>query len=370
MRKTVKEFVTQCQTCQKTKRNYHQDVIKKTTIINQTLDNPPTFVEPFSQITMDYLELTPTENGNKCLLVIIDRSTRLVKLIPCKTHTAIELIPVIINEWIFNYGVPRIILSDNGGSFISALMNQLNKVLGIDGILSTAYNPQSHGLVERANQTVQRIMRSIIDTHHDAINKWEKYVNQVTFIMNTTVNSSTGFTPYELVYGRKACYPIDRLLYDDQVFKSASDYFKQLINQQKINYTVVHQHLLEKKEMDEIYNADKKNKLRSYDIGNLVYKLQEGTRNKLEILYDGPYEVMKKINDLCYQIKLADVENSPLLLVNIRQLKPYIQNAEDGKSINEVVKEFKSIVTARKPIRLEDNAMSDADFDMIYNDED
>src|SRR3984957_7002994 len=65
-------------------------------------------------------------------------------------------------------------------------------------------------------------------------------------------------------------------------------------------------------------------KLRTYDIGNLVYKQKFARDNKLDIIYDGPYEIMRKINNLCYQIRLCDNEKAPLNLANVRQLKPFI----------------------------------------------
>src|ERR1700722_8654146 len=98
-----------------------------------------------------------------------------------------------------------------------------------------------------------------------------------------------------------------------------------------------------------------KNQLRTYEVGSYVYKIHHNNRNKLNILYDGPYEIIKKINDLCYQIKLVDNENAPSLLVNVRQLKPFISPKDDiinadkaYRTIQDIVKEFKSITSAQR----------------------
>lgn len=373
MKTYITNYVDSCKVCQKTKRDYHNDIIQKNMILNQSAKDSDIMCEPLSQITIDHLDLPITDTGYKCLLVIIDRATRLVKAIPCKTHEATEFIDNLIEHWIFAYGVPRVILSDRGSAFVGSLMKQLSKILQIDHVLSTPYNPQSHGLVERSNQSIQQIMRALLLAHHDAEKNWDKYVNHVVFVMNTTINKSTGYTPYELIYGRKACYPIDRLLNDDEVFNSVGDYLQDLITRHRINYSIVHSNLLTQKQKNELYNNENTHKIRIYDVGDLVYKAKYTRKNKLEPLYEGPYVIVKKINDLCYQIKLRDNDLAPLLLANIRHLKPFIDESEKiidatqaRNTIDDIMKEFNSISQYRRPIT-HDDFMSDAEFDLIYN---
>ena len=220
-----------------------------------------------------------------------------------------------------NYGVPSVVLSDNGKAFVNSLMKQLNKMLGIDHIVSSPYNPQSHGLVERANQSIGKVLRALIEAHHDGTTNWDKYINHAVFAINTTINEATGFSPYELVYGRQASYPIDRLLYDDEIFNSVGEYMQNLLNKQKINYAIVHENLLNAKSKNEMYNNDNKDRLRAFNVGDLVYKKKsrDKRKNKLDVLYEGPYTIQKKINNLCYQVKLTNSDTAPLVLANIRQ---------------------------------------------------
>jgi transposase InsO family protein len=377
MKKYLTDYVNSCLICQRTKRSYHDDKIEKNIIISQSIDDPLAMCEPLSQITIDHLDLPLAHSGYKCLLVIVDRATRLVKAIPSKTHETQEVIDNLIEHWIFTYGVPRVILSDRGSAFVSKLMKQLNKMLGIDHVLSTPYNPKSHGLVERANQTIQKIMRGLLTAHHDGEKNWDKYINHVIFVMNTTINQSTGYTPYELIYGRKACYPIDRLLNDDEIFSSIDHYLQDLLQKQKVNYAIVHEALLSQQEKNELYNNENTSKIRTYDIGDMVYKkkYKSKKKNKLTPLYEGPYVIIKKINDLCYQIKLADNDLAPSLLVNIRYLKPFIEESpviKDAKmarkTIDQIMQEFDSIVQYHRPIS-KDDYMTDADLDLLLSNE-
>jgi len=121
------------------------------------------------------------------------------------------------------------------------------------------------------------------------------------------------------------------------------------------------------------YNTDNNDKVRNYDIGDLVYKMKNRRQNKLDVLYEGPYVIQKKINDLCYQIRLEDSDTAPLVLVNIRQLKPYINqhtNIETAESANraidDIMKEFRNVVKLRKPIEADDY-LTDAQFDALMN---
>ena len=76
------------------------------------------------------------------------------------------------------------------------------------GILRTTtpvYNPSSN-LVERAHRTLGEIFRA---TEGDMAENWDLKVGSVVFVYNTSVHSSTGYTPYEVLYGRAPVFPVD-----------------------------------------------------------------------------------------------------------------------------------------------------------------
>ena len=96
MKNYLNNFVDSCTVCQKVKRNYHNDIIEKKIILNQSeKNNENKMLEPFSEITIDHLDLPTTDTGYTCVLVIIDRATRLIKAIPCKSHDTIDADPEI-----------------------------------------------------------------------------------------------------------------------------------------------------------------------------------------------------------------------------------------------------------------------------------
>ena len=77
--------------------------------------------------------------------------------------------------------------------------------------VTSAYHPQTNGLDERLNQTLQRTLSKLVDEQHE----WDCYLPSVVFAYNTSRQSSTGYTPFELMYGRKAVLPLE-IQYTDE----------------------------------------------------------------------------------------------------------------------------------------------------------
>lgn len=78
--------------------------------------------------------------------------------------------------------------------------------MGIHKSTTTAYHPQCDGLVERQNRTLQDILSSYVSAHWD---DWDQLVSLAVYAYNTSTHESTGFSPYELVFGRIARTPLE-----------------------------------------------------------------------------------------------------------------------------------------------------------------
>ena len=103
-------------------------------------------------------------------------------------------------------GVPRVVLSDQGTEFNNSLNDNLAKLLGIERRLSTPYYPQTNGLDERFNQTLQGMLVKLV---HEKKEKWSDVLDGCVFAYNTSVQDSTKYTPFQLMFGRQATLPID-----------------------------------------------------------------------------------------------------------------------------------------------------------------
>ncbi len=97
------------------------------------------------------------------------------------------------------YGCTKIIISDQGREFVNKLNQFLFEKLGTDQRISSAYHPQTNGLVERYNQTLQCSLVKLVNQEQD---DWDDFLDGLLFAYRTSVQKSTKVTPFELMYGR------------------------------------------------------------------------------------------------------------------------------------------------------------------------
>ncbi|MBW0477136.1 hypothetical protein O181_016851 [Austropuccinia psidii MF-1] len=101
------------------------------------------------------------ENFNTCL-IIVERFSRSMRCLPChKEDTAMDTALLLCNNIISTCGVPKIIISDRGPKFTSEIWTNLYYMLGTKLSFSTAYHPQTDGLVERMIQTMEDILERL-----------------------------------------------------------------------------------------------------------------------------------------------------------------------------------------------------------------
>lgn len=99
----------------------------------------------------------------------------------------------------FRYGCTKIIISDQGREFVNKINKRLFKKFKTEHRISSAYHPQTNGLVERYNQTLQRSLVKLVNNQQT---DWDEYLDGVLFAYRTSVQKSTKITPFELMYGR------------------------------------------------------------------------------------------------------------------------------------------------------------------------
>ena len=146
--------------------------------------------------------LPGTTRGNKYILF-----HNMVRSIPnersesnddCCQHSSIKVIPSL---W-----APQILHSDQGTNFESNLIKSICDLMGIQKTRSTAYQLQGDGQIERQNGTLQGILSAFVSEHPDTL---DLHIDQAVFAYNTSRHESTGFSPYELVFGRVARMPVE-----------------------------------------------------------------------------------------------------------------------------------------------------------------
>ena len=123
---------------------------KITTNITTPVEPIPVPTQRFSHIHVDLVgPLQASSDGHTHIMTIIDRSTRWVEAIPLSSTTATSCADALVAGWISRFGIPAVMVTDRGVQFTSAVWAVLCQRLGIRHNTTTAYHPQSNGMIER-----------------------------------------------------------------------------------------------------------------------------------------------------------------------------------------------------------------------------
>ncbi|GKB16445.1 reverse transcriptase domain-containing protein [Tanacetum coccineum] len=135
------------------------------------------------------------------LLVIVDRLTKSAHFIPTREKDSMEtLTRLYIKEIVSRHRVPIYIISDRDSHFTSRFWQSLQKALGTQLDMSTAYHPETDGQSERTIQTLEDMLRACVI---DFGKGWEKHLPLVEFSYNNSYHASIKAAPFEVLYGRK-----------------------------------------------------------------------------------------------------------------------------------------------------------------------
>lgn len=187
-----------CEACQKSKVSRHTT--------SQLATFPP--AERFQHIHVDIVgPLPPSQYGHKYLLTIIDRYTRWPEALPLHDITAETIVKQIYEGWITRFGCPITITSDQGRQFESQLFTELMKLMGINRSRTTAYHPQSNGIIERWHRTLKAALTARCTT--SANGKWFDELPTVLLGLCAATRSDTGISPAQYTYGTSLRLPRD-----------------------------------------------------------------------------------------------------------------------------------------------------------------
>ena len=147
-----------------------------------------------------------------------------------KKVTAQHVAIAFVEHWVFKYGPPKTLLSDNGSNFASKLFQRVCGYVGVANLYTSTYHPQTNGQVERYNRTILAMLRNYVNEHQD---DWDQYVTALTYAYNTSVHRSTGTMPFELVLSNPPArfsmhYDIGEPRYDPNSKKSREDRIRRL----------------------------------------------------------------------------------------------------------------------------------------------
>src|ERR1043165_4516025 len=284
MYKDVEEYVKTCYECQM------RGGPKK--------NNPIRMIPPmdlFQKWGIDIVGPLPTtEDGNRYIVVAMDYFSRWPEARPLRHANATSVATFIYKEIICRYGPPKVIQSDQGTHFVNQVIEQLTERFRIRHSLSSAYHPQSNGLVERFNRTLCEGIAKVADTVLD----WDTLIQPVLFAYRTKKLRITNATPYELVYGVQHNLPMDDQ--DDMTYMGRILDIMEGVLQLRTNAKRAMRKA--QKKIEEKFQE----KGTQFQKGDLVlyFKKAEAMRHetKLENKWKEPYTVTQVLNKGAYKI--------------------------------------------------------------------
>jgi hypothetical protein len=314
-KKHVRAFIKMCPCCQK------MDTIKK---VVHSYPFTTSSYGLWDSVSVDHIEgLRPDENGNTGMIVITDDFSRFIDIYPVKSTDALEVADAFL-QFCGRYPTPRTFRTDSGPAFKSHLIKGLIERLGADHFLTSAYSKEQNAIVERSNKEIHRHLRNIIFDKR-VISRWSSYVPLVQRIINTSVHSSTGLAPSQIVYANGM--ELDRsILASGEKSAFLSAFIKDLDEKQSLLIAIAESNLRIK---DEAHMSNYAKERTVFEIGSYVLAehrhnaLRRGPKSKLLPFLKGPL-LVKTINEMTGMYTVQNLVTSTTTEYHMSRLRPFL----------------------------------------------
>ena len=266
----------------------------------------PVMTVPFDRVAMDIVGPLPRSRaGNRYILVFCDYGTRYPEAVPLRNidaeHVAEELVKLFSRV-----GIPSEILTDQGSNFMSKLLAEVYRLLSVKAIRTSPYHPQTDGLVERFNHTLKTMLRKAAT---DEGKDWDRLLPYLLFAYREVPQASTGFSPFELLYGRQVRGPLDVLKEawegDNRSDESVVSYVLLVRERLERMAELVQENLSRSQKQQKVW-YDRNARSREFQPGDQVLVLLPTSTNKLIAQWQGPYVVVRRLGKVNYEVEMDD----------------------------------------------------------------
>ena len=346
MKKDVASFVAKCLTCQQVKFEHQKPrgQLQPLNIPKWKWDN----------VTCDFVVGLPkTKKNNDVIWVVVDRLTKTTHFIPVRMNMSMQqLVKLYTDNMVKLHGTPISIVSDRDARFTSRIWKEFQNAMGTELKFSTAFHPQTDGQSERTIQVLEDLLRSCV---LDWQGSWEDYLPLVEFAYNNSYQSTIGMAPFEALYGRPCRSPSCWLDNQDLVIVGP-----ELLEETVKQVELIQKRMKEAQDRQKSY-ADLKRRSLEFQEGESVFLkisptrgvMRFGKSGKLSPRYVGPFEILKRVGEVAYQLALPPTLTSAHDVFHVSMLKKYIPDAShkiDYKDLE--IKEDMSYV--EKPVKILD----------------
>ncbi|KAK1601955.1 hypothetical protein QYE76_027060 [Lolium multiflorum] len=230
------------------------------------------------------------------------------------------------------HGIPASIVSDRDVKFMSYLWKSLMAKFGVKLLFSSSSHPQTDGQTEVVNRSLSTLLRTLVKKN---LKSWEDCLPHAEFAYNRAKHSTTLRSPFMIVYGFEPPTALDILplpLHQrtNMDFDERTTAMKKLHEETR---ATIQDHVLR-----QATRLNAKKKERVFEEGDLVWvhlrkeRFPQERNSKLKPRGDGPFKVLKRINNNAYVI---DIPTSKYLVsntFNISDLSPHHGDEEEQES--------------------------------------
>ena len=199
------QAVLSVKNCVRCRRHEARDMMPKMVTIGAT--------EPMDLVHIDFVGMETTVATKKqpvvkTVLVVIDHFTRFVRAFVVDDRRAETVAKTLYDKYFSVFGFPRRLMSDNALEFVGKVITALCDILNVKQLRTSTYHPQTNGSVERAHQTLIRMVGKLDPKRK---HRWLDHISLICHAYNATRSQVTGYSPHFLMFGRRPRLPIDLL---------------------------------------------------------------------------------------------------------------------------------------------------------------
>ena len=300
--KDAKAYVRRCDRCQK-----FAPVVRQPPETLTSISSPI----PFAMWGMDILGPFPMASAQrKFLIVTIDYFTKWIEAKPLAKITTKQITQFFWENVVCRYGLPRILVTDNGKQFDNKDFRKYCEDNDIELRFTSVAHPQANGQAEVANRIILDGLKKRVERSKS---NWVDELLPILWAYRTTCKVTTGATPFLLAYGAEAVVPLEithvspRIeAFDSEVNEQGMKLALDLIDEvrDEANAKIVEG----QKRASLYYNLRVKE--RFFQEGDLVLRKIEasgvGERGKMSPNWEGPYQVIKVSGHGAYKLQTLD----------------------------------------------------------------
>ena len=311
----IENWIKSCRTC--SSRNRPGKATKAPMVLREV-------ESPFDTIVIDLVgPLKKSSKGNKWILTVEDYLSKWPEAIPLPDSKAHTIAVALLDHVIARHSAPRVILSDRGQNFLSSVVRELCNLFDTRKVHSSAYRPQTQGLVERWHSTLYQMLSKYVSTDQS---DWDELLPMCLFAYRTThCTESTELSPFQIIYGREPKLPIERMLTPPQdLSSSVQEHVEKVMAKVRLYQTIANENAAKHHaKMKERY--DKTTNDVDFKVGDKVWlyvpHTPPGLSKKFIHKWHGPYRIIEEQNEVHYFLRNCD--NNKLLPtpVHVNRLK-------------------------------------------------